>query len=380
MRKKVKLNIIHLIFFAIILYVTNIYSQPNDFKKPLKLAVIDGLANIKEFYASEQYKQSYLGGISIGIDEARKMGILIEPNFIFYHAKKLDIFRILPDVIKYDPDFIIGPRWSDQFLLLNGNFQKKLVISPFATADEVYEMPKNFYTLGVPNKILANYFYSFIQENFKKKPFIIVQADCKNCVSISEKLNIMYGNEVATSYFLEKSAENTSLDKLLKGYLPNTPIILLCTGYSAGIMMARIPDMLKQNNTVFIGGDDWGSWKAWDTGKVKSHYSYLGYHITPWSLDSEDKDVINFKKSFIKKYHFEPDNIAFVTYSTVISVAKALVQYPSEENNSDKMILNSYQSALNNNKNWFRPNKFSIYKVTEKGEIFWKTASIKTKN
>jgi hypothetical protein len=76
---------------------------------------------------------------------------------------------------------VIGPRVSEHFLLLKNQFKNALVLSPYATATEVYKLPDNFYTLSVSAEYSADKTFEYMQTFKPNRVFIFNDLECKTC-------------------------------------------------------------------------------------------------------------------------------------------------------------------------------------------------------
>jgi hypothetical protein len=127
---------------------------------------------------------------------------------------------------------------------------------------------------------------------------------------------------------------------------------------------------LKQPDTVFIGGDYWGSWKDGDVGKFKASYRYQAFRVCPWSIDLPLKEIKEFKQYYLKKYQRESYNVtSYIAFRTVMSIADAV--QGSDLPNSPNMrayVLTKFQQVLAQDPNWFRPEIYAVYQVKTDNE------------
>lgn len=356
-------------------------AENNANHEVVKIAIIDNLSNVEDRYTSSKYVEYYLNGIDLAVKKAASKNIVIEYKKFFYsNVESLKIFEVLPEVNKWNPDIIIGPRWSDQFLLLKNSFKNIMVISPFATAEEIYKMPENFYSISPPSNYSAKAILSLKNKLFPgDNIFILTQADCKGCVDLSEKIAAENNNNknIKINFFLGKESESIDIEKTMIGYDKKSPIILAALGNSAGVLMARIANKFEIKNITFIGGDQWGGWKVWDVGKIKSRYEYQGFRISPWSTCIKNGAVDEFNQLYVMTYKEIPDNISYVGYQVINSIVDAIRLYPVEGKSSKEKALKSYQLALKNNPEWFRPSIFGVYHLDQKEEKFYTPLPIK---
>lgn len=342
----------------------------------IKIAILDNLLNEK--LSSDNYIDYYLSGIKAAKEYTKKQGINIQYRAFFYDRTPLAIIKMFPKVKAWHPDLIIGPRDSDNFLLLRGYFNHILVLSPYATAVDVTQMPNNFYSLTPSDFSASSAMLNLIEKYFPDKGvFSVSEIDCKSCANITKLIIQAYekhhpGSKIISSNFIGDEAESLNINKLMKGYQRGQIILLPNRSVSSGILMMRITDFLKQKNTVFIGGDGWGSWKSGAPGRFKASGNYTGFRVIPWSLEMESKRLKQFKIFYIKQYHtLPPDHITYIIFTTILSVIEALKgDVKVSPINMKQKILHSYKEALIKDANWFRPKYYAIYKVGMQGEQY----------
>ena len=247
-----------------------------------------------------------------------------------------------------------------------------------ATADEVENMPKNFYSLTLPNSIGVKAFSTYLLNSYSNKDlFVLSQTDCKSCSQVSEAIINDYSKvnprvKISQYSMLQQQANSIDIKKVVGDFNFKNGIVLLPDmSWFSSIMMFRITNY-AQMPVIFIGGDDWGSWNDGVAGKLKANYYYQAFRITPWSPDSDLPQSVKFRQLYNEKYHQEPDNISYVAYSVLSSVIAALNKNPSicGDIYTQSCILISYQKALNADPNWFRSTNYYVYKVDITGEKY----------
>lgn len=357
---------IRLLFVSFILLGSNLFAKENS---PIKLAILDNLQSQK--LSSQKYEQDYLEGLNLALERAEKKGIKFEHKNFFYNGKvDLSILEQIEKVKAWKPDIVIGPRSSNKFLVLEKHFKGVLVLSPLATASEVSKMPDNFYSISLPNEYGAIAMANLINRDFEGKTlFKIIEADYSYSVDFAKQLENNLGRSIPGTQYLRNDVEKIGIEKLLNGYKKGSLIVLPNSSYASGVLMGRISDFLKKRDIVFLGGDSWGSWKASYTGKVKSKFNYIGYRMSPWTLEGKSKDILVFKKDFQKKFKKEPTGtISYIAYQTLNSITDVL---KNKKGGYDREgILKSYQKTLNKNPNWYRPVEYAVFKLNQNGEEF----------
>jgi ABC-type branched-subunit amino acid transport system substrate-binding protein len=342
----------------------------------IKVAVLDNLQSQK--LASEQYEKDYFLGIDAVVADAKSKGITIICMRFMYGKDDLDILNEVEKVKKWGPDVIIGPRSSNKFLMLRSQFKDILVISPLATATSVSELPNNFFSLTPSNDFEAEALVRVTKKLFPKRGvFKIVESDCKNCSDMAhvydDKYKKMDPNSVINeTKFLNDQSEKIAMKELLFGYTNDDVILLANTSYSSGVLSARISDHIAKEGVTFIGGDDWGSWKAGYFGKVKSKFKYRGIRVIPWSLDGNSPDRKKCEKIFTKKYGKGlPDAISLVTCHTLSSIVELATDKKSDRSLGMKeRLLSNLIEKTRKNYFWARPTSYAVHEVTQNGEKF----------
>lgn len=349
-----------------------------SFAKPtiIKVAVLENLKFEK--LSTDKYANDYMDGLLTASDAAKENGYEIDIKTFFYDKEPLAILKKVPEVKSWNPDIVIGPRSSSLFLMLKDQFSEVLVLSPFATANEVSSMPDNFYSMTLPNEYFTQAVVNIVRERFPKAAVApIGEVDCKNCIDfIAAFAGAAAGVNLTvrpSTTFLNKNAELAAPKELLAHYEKGDVILLPNTSYTSGTLVGRISDYLKDNSITFIGGDGWGDWSSSYVGKVKSAFIYSAYRATPWSLDSTDERAISFKEQFKKHRKMEPTGaVSLLSYSTLSAPIRALAgqKAASKIGPTRKLLLEAFKDARRIDQNYGRPTKYAVYKVTQSGEVF----------
>lgn len=355
---------------SLIVPITEGFAQPQT----IKVAVLENLKFEK--LSTDKYANDYLEGLLAAVDAAKKYGYTIEIQPFFYDKEPLAILKKVPEVKAWHPDIVIGPRSSSLFLMLKDQFTDVLVLSPFATATEVAALPDNFYSMTLPNEYFTQAVINIVSDRFPASAVTpIGEVDCKNCTDFINAFTAAASNSklvvrTATT-FLNKNAETVAPTELLANYKRGDVILLPNTSYTSGTLVGRLSDHLKDNAIAFIGGDGWGDWSSSYVGKVKSAFAYSAYRATPWSLDSTDSRTKTFHNAFKKYRKTDATGAAsLLSYSTLMAALEALKNSKSKVNPVRTKILDAFKVARHKDKNYGRPTKYAVYKVTQSGERF----------
>lgn len=344
--------------------------------RTLKVAILENLKIEK--LSTDKYATDYMDGIQVASKAATESNINVEVQTFFYGKEPLAIIEKVPEVKAWNPDLVIGPRSSSLFLMLRDHFKDTLVLSPFATANDVADLPQNFYSLTLPNKFFTQAVLNMIVAQFPKKALApIIEVDCKNCmdfaaaIETSAKASGVVVRDRVT--YLNKSAESVPIESLAANVQATDIVLLPNTSYTSGAVVARLADHLKRSELVVIGGDGWGDWTSSYVGKVKSQFSYAGYRVTPWSFESSDERTQRFVREFKALKGTAPTGTAaLLSYSTLNSALDALKVYKvaSDKRSIRDQVLAAFTMARSKDSNFRRPIKYAIYRVTQDGEKF----------
>ncbi len=358
--------------------------------KTLRVAILDNPNLPEKASMWFDYEQAYLAGIEMAKVAAKKQDILLEYKPFFYGNKPLDVLKQIPNVKAWRPDFILGPHYSNQFLLLKKYFPDVVVLSAYASDPELADLPSNFYSIFPPDDTLIKSLSEFMNVQFANKNiFMILQADCKNCNDMAELLKANYKRlnnkvKITETSFIGNKIEDVNIARVTKGYQEGDIIFLEPENYYSYMnLMPRIVAFLKKSNVAFFTAlDAWGGSDATQKflGPVPFE-NYEGYRITSLLLDdTTDMHLKEFKKLFFEHYKKMPKNpVSYMTFLAMMSVTTALEKFPEKNQNltMQVQVLKSFEKARYQHPNWFRPKQYGIYRYSDnsakQGEVLIKT-------
>ncbi len=330
------------------------------------------------------YRGYYLKGVDTAVYEAKRKGYQVDVRVFSYGQHPLSILEIIPKVLAWKPDVIIGPRDSNRYLLLSNKIKRILVISPFATSSGVQGMPNNFFSLTLPVENSANAMINFIKDKYPHHGvYILEQANCKSCSDLSRHFkksweNRKYGKVVSKPY-LPSELSLSFMKKALINYKKSDVILLSGTAHASAILMPMVTQYVK-HSVIFVGGDGWGSWKDTEVGKINSNYDYTAFHIVPWSLFGCDQNMIHFKREYLAEHKKSADGmLSFLSYFTVKSFMTAYERYSKNFKGSVRSkLLSSYQLAIRKNLFYFKPKNYFVFQIKHnKNKLIGKVSAIK---
>lgn len=334
----------------------------------LKIALLDNFT--LEKYA-QIYKNSYYAGIETAILAAKKQHVAIQFKNFTYGNDPLGVLDAIPTVKAWHPDVIIGPHYSNQFLLLKNYFHHVLVLSPYASDESISHMPSNFYSLALPDSDMARTNYIFIKKYFPNRSiYNISQLDCKDCIDTTKNLDAIYKRKnksdlSSDANYLGDHIDTIDMKKLMKGYKKNSVIVLQpLNDLDANKLTVRITQFLKEKNLVFLYNvDNWGNNKNFQTIVDNANISSHIFRVTPWIINPHSEKYQTFVKYYREKFNTTPNNaVSYMTYRCIMSVVSALQKFLVPAKSTTKeTVLASYSAALKSDKNWYRITKYAIF-------------------
>ena len=338
----------------------------------LRVAILDNFHYQR--FTTSQYKKFYLEGLELAKQQAKKEGINIAYRLYEYEPtsdERLAIRKQLPSLLKWQPDVIIGPRDSNNFLLLKYYLKGVLTISPFATSNDVPLMPDNYYSMTLPARHIARAMYDFIVSQYPHSHvFLLSNAECKSCDDIAGDFAKLWhsqnNNTLVHHYFIPKNISSLDYKKLLIGYKPGDIILLPNNAHETAIMMAMLDHALP-GDPIYIGADGWGAWRDSEVGKFGSRNDYTAYHFEPWSLSLCDKGVKNFIKLYKKQFNSKPKgDLSYLSYQTVMSIVHAIDEFHDQNAElTSSSVLAAYKKALHKYPNYFRQQQYLVVKINK---------------
>jgi len=372
-----KKNII--LFLASLIFFTLSYGHTNPYQK-IKLAVFDNpQPDPSHAETSQELLNAYLSGINTAIAVAATKGVHIEEKEFFHINSLPNIIQQASNVKAWKPNVIMGLSSSNEFLMSKAFFGNQLILSISATDAEISSLSSDFYSLGIPDNDAVNTIINFINDHYQSANlFVTVAAESKESVDFADLLSKKYKNlhpskRVVESRFLTDDLDHLNLPKYMKEYKKGDVIVVMSMGYNSAIdLMNKIANYLRPIKPIFVTStDNWGN----DSTPQKISGIYDAFRIDTLSGGKDTNEHKIFVENFKKIYHKIPtDQISFVTYQTVMSFVAALKKYPPPPKLTiSKSILCSYQKALKQNSNWFRPPQYIVYKIEPQKEVYFDT-------
>ncbi|MCD4771981.1 MAG: LysM peptidoglycan-binding domain-containing protein [Bacteroidales bacterium] len=356
---------------------------------PLYLEEIDSL-NIKGFddlsqaenIPSFHFVQMY-EGVMLAIDSLKNMGLKLNLHVYDVDRNITKTIKVLQDPYLINMDMIIGPLYSESFTLA-ANFARLFkiqIINPFAQRQEI--ISNNPYVFKVQPSIQkqTEQVKAYIFENYTNSKIFLLRhnqyKESKVFAEFSDTLNKIIVDSIKVSTFYlnnllaECSVRDTSLAegeimdsiafesnlfyKDTLGLLPDSIAfknsiseIIYSRDSIYGIIenasvkrkniiivfsddKAFVTDILSRINILrdtfdiqLIGLPQWDKIRDLDTEILVN----LDFHtFSPSFIDYNDKNVVEFIRSFRSKYKTEPQNFAYTGFDIAWYFLNALMKF-----------------------------------------------------
>jgi len=372
MRNRIKYYILIILFiFSNCFYLANASVK-------IKLAIFDDpKPDPTRNQSSQQFLNSYLAGVNTAIVVAASKGIIITEKDFFHQNNFSSIIQQATNVKSWQPDVIMGLSTSNDFLMSKAFFSDQLILSISATDSELKTLPKNFYSLGIPDTDAVKTIIKFATNHFPNSNlFITAAAESKESVDfaclLANDYKKQFPNKSAIIHkFLTEDMDHLILSKLMSDYHKKDIIVIMAIGYDSAIeLMNKISDYLKPNNPIFLTStDNWGN----NTTPDNMVGNYDAFRIDTLSGGDDTYDYKIFLDNFKKLYHSSPnDKISYVTYRTIMSFVDAKLMYSdNNKKNNKNTVLSAYLNALKYHPDWYRPPYYVVYMLKNQKEIFF---------
>ncbi len=336
----------------------------------IKVAVLDNFIKLRTAeYISNEYYNNYTKGLMLAKNQAKKLRINIEYGVFLYDDKPLDIFSKINEINNFSPNVIIGPRGSNDFLMLRNIFKNILVLSPYATADDIKKLPRNFQSLTLPNALTAWASAKIFSKMYPaKNVFAVVERDCKDCVNFTAKFisdlhRLDSTKQTKQVNFLSNEVNFFKINTILKKYDPKTDIFLIPNNSNTTFtLIYRILTALKAP-AVFVGGSNWGTYVSQELSQnSRIGRYYTGIQIVPWSVYDKNSQFQAFRRLYIQTYHSEKISpITYLSYQSMMSAIDASTRFPILRNTDlTAVYLQSYLKALKKYPFWYKSTHYAV--------------------
>ena len=232
--------------------------------KIVRVDFIEALAP-KDTTSSERFQKDYEGAIQLGESLIAKKisgcGYTLETKASFYESgDSLKAKELAEQARKNSSWLIVGPRRSNQYLLLVQGADPTPSVSLMASSDEVSKLSPRHVSVSPSNTQMANMAAAEVKARKGKATYLtVVNDDCSNCVNFSKAFDLeakRLGHKKLTE--LKILGEGFAVEPILEANAKHKPTFILIPNYS--IEANRIMSAFngQKSPPLFVGGDGWG--------------------------------------------------------------------------------------------------------------------------
>lgn len=330
----------------------------------LKVALVDNLKE-HESVDSQSYTQAYMQGLSLAGAYLNKNGYKVIFKKFFYGKGALGITKIISSLKNWHPDIILGPRHSNQFIMLSKFIEKTLVLSTLANSSQVYSLPSNFYTLNLPAHDYAKAVNAFVKQDYLKNHVVVViQAGCASCVDVATSLSKLGFKD--GFFYYDKNLIINKLHKLKRGNKKVVIILLADSNNAFDFIIQTLP--IFGNKLVFIGVDSWGPAIEKEVADIQPLSKlFVSFRFMP-DFSSDSKLYGRFVKEYRQKYNKAPTyDITYLNYKAVLSIFSLIKTRGIKI--SPKYIYYQFLRRVEEGRYYFRPTAYFAYYNGKKTRI-----------
>lgn len=221
----------------------------------------------KDTTSSERFRNEYQNAVSLGLEYTKsklsRCGYTIEPQFHFFDASdEVQAFERAKEAHSKGKWLIIGPRRSQQFLVLSKGAESTPSVSTMASSTEVFALAPLHLTMAPSNESMAKVAVVSSLTKIKSKPqtfFSIVNSDCVSCRDFAKHFEAFASKKGLRHLGTrEVTGDDPEIGILLEELSKLKPSIILLPNYSkpSAQLMNKLKTLKPQ--PLYVGGDGWG--------------------------------------------------------------------------------------------------------------------------
>jgi thiol-disulfide isomerase/thioredoxin len=221
----------------------------------------------KDTTSSERFRSEYQNAVRLGIQYTSatltKCGYSIQPEFHFFDASdEVQAFEKGKAANANGKWLIVGPRRSQQFLVLTKGAGNTPSVSTMASSTEVFALAPQHLTMAPSNESMAKVAVVSALSKIKSKPktfFTVVNSDCVTCRDFAKHFEAFAAKKgLKNPGSKEVIGDDPELGSLPIDLARLKPSIVLLPNYSkpSAQIMKKLQTLKPQ--PLYVGGDGWG--------------------------------------------------------------------------------------------------------------------------
>jgi ABC-type branched-subunit amino acid transport system substrate-binding protein len=316
------------------------------------------------------YKESFENSARLALIESKiHSGVKIETYY--YNNKSLEPIQAYNRMIQANCSAIIGFEYlSDLMLIIKTQKTEKIpIFTSYASTIISDHPPRNIFIFMPTYNYLVDKMLFFLNEKFGKidNVLLITEVNREEMLKYKQVYSKMLNEKkVKFDYFdlLENDNEFVQRFKLFMINKKYKYIFLL----SGAIASSKIANLLDHNNVTFIGTENFGSSSSQTFYLLLNNKNIQSYFIRNIDFLNHEKDIISFKKRYIKKFKTNPTVMSAYTYDATNIILKAFSKFShTQTDNIYAINFNGITGLRLKNGVLIRSKKYGILSIDQSG-------------
>lgn len=327
-----KIRFVNLRFMTLLVMVATIAASRGFAASSVEIGLASNFSDISD-NTLNPFLNSFEHGVLVAIqyhkDALEKKGLKISLRKFNITNNVHELRESAQKMIDSQVVAVIGFHSSAALLLAAPIFkgQQLPVISSSASANRVYELDNNIYSIVFSNRAQALAQAQLAENTLKaKKVHIVTAVDCAYCADLASSFRSALlgkpGVFVTNHQILNESKDLTPIAKAIVNgkadlvFLPNYEL-------PTARIMQRLID--AGYSGPFLGGDGWNTAEGGHLSKVTAETKAKGYFTSHWHAQLPGKVNADFVKLYQSMYQTMPNTDAALAFDSAHFVIKGLL-------------------------------------------------------
>lgn len=266
----------------------------------------------KDTTSSERFRAEYQNAVTIALEynkaDLSRCGYQIAPQYTFFDASdELQAFERARAATSEGKWLIIGPRRSQQYLVLAKGAADTPTVSTMASSSEVFALEAIHSTMAPSNAQMAKVSAKVARAKASTY-FSIVNSDCVSCRDFSKQFDSS-ALKVGLKKLGEKevTGDDPELGDLLLQLQKLKPQVILLPNYSKPSSQVMLKLKTLTPAPIFIGADGWGDSRFGFVGTGTAPDQAMGFTVRGFPPIDEGLKTFSVGNRILKKKSSIPD-------------------------------------------------------------------------
>lgn len=354
-------------------------------KKIKYFGIIVGLLNYCHAYATQStkvcltgklettfpiYKTAILNAVDLALSQSSIIKIMSVETY-FFDNKPLSAINAYNRMAKDHCDAIIGFEYLSDLLLIEKiqSDNKIPIFTSFSSSNSFDITPRNIFLFMPTYDYHAKKMMPFLQRRFGKinNVLLITEVDRPDLNKYKTAYKKILDQNKIHYDLLDFIGNDNQFEKKLRRSIlgKNYNFVFVLSG---AVGSTKIINMMNNQNTVFIGTENFGSSTNQSLFVRLNNKKINAFVVRNIDFLKSNKQLASFTKAYIEKYSTSPSILSTYAYDAMKIITKTL-----EKNSSltiDNILKTNYQGVTGahiQNKKFYRSNQYVILSIGEKG-------------